>query len=397
MGDASGRPVAVVIGAGTSGLATAAGLCAAGWDVTVFERAASVEPVGSGLGLAPNGLRALDVLGLGDEVRKHAIAQTMGIRRPDGRWLIRASSATMVSDRFGDPIILLPRSALINVLLTRIPDGVLTLSTAVASVTPSGQVVTSAGELRADLVVAADGVGSGVRAALWPGGPGLRYAGFTTWRLLVPGTGEIPAMAETWGRGTVFGVMPLADERVYCYAAAPAEPGERARGDGGELAELVRRFGRWHEPIPSLLASAIPGDVLRHDVAELARPLESFHQGRVALLGDAAHPMTPNLGQGACQALEDAVVLARRMSAAGGGPAPADSVEAGLAAYSAARTERTRYVVRWSRRAGAMTTWTSPVAVAFRDGLVTVMGKLNPGAALRGLDKIYDWQPPALR
>ena len=137
----------------------------------------------------------------------------------------------MVSDRFGDPIILLPRSALINVLLARIPAGVLALSTAVASVSSSGQVVTSAGELRADLVVAADGVASGVRAALWPDPPGLRYAGFTTWRLLVPGTGETLAMAETWGRGAVFGVMPLADGRVYCYAAAAARrragPGRR--------------------------------------------------------------------------------------------------------------------------------------------------------------------------
>ena len=226
--------------------------------MTVFERAASLEAVGSGLGLAPNGLRALDALGLGEEARKHAIAQTMGMRRTDGRWLIRASSATLVSDRFGDPIILLPRSVLINVLLTRIPDGVISLSTAVASVSSSGQVVTSAGEVRADLVVAADGVGSGVRAALWPDRPSLRYAGFTAWRLLVPGAGEVPAMAETWGRGAVFGVMPLADGRVYCYAAAAARPGERARGDGGELADLMRRFGGWHEPIPSLLAEREP-------------------------------------------------------------------------------------------------------------------------------------------
>jgi 2-polyprenyl-6-methoxyphenol hydroxylase-like FAD-dependent oxidoreductase len=401
MGELGARPAAVVIGAGIGGLATAAGLCAAGWDVKVCERAASIEPVGSGLGLAPNGLRALDVLGLGDEVRKHAIPQTMGMRRTNGRWLMRASSATIVSDRFGDPIILLPRSALIDVLLTAIPDGALSLSTAVSSVSASGQVVTSAGELRADLVVAADGASSAVRAALWPDEPGLKYAGFTTWRLLVPGTDETPAMAETWGRGSVFGVMPLADGRVYCYAAAPAERGDRARGDGGELADLVRRFGGWHEPIPTLLARATPGDVLRHDVAELARPLSSFHHGRVALLGDAAHPMTPNLGQGACQALEDAVVLARVMSAsagsAGGGPSPADSVEAALAAYSTARMDRTRYVVRWSHRAGAMTTWTSPVAVALRDGLAAVMGRLNPGAALRGLDEIYDWRPPALR
>jgi 2-polyprenyl-6-methoxyphenol hydroxylase-like FAD-dependent oxidoreductase len=388
MGERGARPSAVVIGAGIGGLAAAAGLCAAGWDVTVCERAASVEPVGSALALAPNGLRALDVLGAGDELRAHAIPQALGIRRASGRWLIRARSATTLGDRFGDTIILLPRSAVVDVLRARIPDGVLSLSTTVTSVTASGQVVTSAGELRADLVVAADGVSSGVRSALWAGEPGLKYAGFTTWRLLVPWSGATPPMAESWGRGAVFGVMPLADGRVYCYAAAPAEPGDRARGDGGELADLIRRFGRWHEPIPSLLASAASGDVLRHDVAELAGPLSSFHRGKVALLGDAAHPMTPNLGQGACQALEDAVVLARLTSAAS-----AASAEAALAAYSAARMERTRYVVRWSRRAGAMSTWKSPVAVALRDSLTTVMGKLSPDAAVRGLDKIYDWQP----
>jgi 2-polyprenyl-6-methoxyphenol hydroxylase-like FAD-dependent oxidoreductase len=349
--------------------------------------------VGSGLGLAPNGLRALDVLGLGDQVRAHAIAQAMGMRRSDGRWLLSAASETMLSDRFGDPIILLPRSVLIEALLTRVPDGVLSLSTTVSSVSEAGHVVTSAGEIQAGLVVAADGIGSGARAALWPGDTGLKYAGFTTWRVLVAPdaaagaapAGEVP-MAETWGRGAVFGVMPLADGRVYCYAAAPAAPGERAADD--ELAELARRFGGWHEPIPSLLAAASPRDVLRHDVAELARPLPRFHAGRVALLGDAAHPMTPNLGQGACQALEDAVVLAHVL---GDGSGP---VEAALAAYSAARVKRTQDVVRWSRRAGAMTTWTNPVAVALRDSLASLIGRLSPGAALRGLGKIYGWQPP---
>jgi 2-polyprenyl-6-methoxyphenol hydroxylase-like FAD-dependent oxidoreductase len=393
------RAHAVVIGAGIGGLAAAAGLCAAGWDVTVCERAASVEPVGSGLGLAPNGLRALDAIGAGDGLRALAVPQEVGIRRSDGRWLMRSTTGQLISDRFGDSVILLPRTALVDALAARVPAGVLSLATEVTAVQPGGTAgpggtaarvtTTTAGELAADLVVAADGIGSAVRPALFPGHPGLRYAGFTTWRLLTgPVTGEIP-MAESWGRGTVFGVMPMAGGRVYCYAAAPAGAGARARG-GDELAELVRLFGPWHEPIPRLLAMARPGDVLRHDVAELAAPLPSFHRGRVALLGDAAHPMTPNLGQGACQALEDAVVLSRL--AAGTEP---DAVPGMLARYTAVRLARTTDVVRWSHRAAVMATWTSLPAVAARNTLIRLAGKLAPGAALRGLVPLYDWQPPA--
>ena len=391
------RARAVVIGAGMGGLAVAAGLCSAGWDVTACERAASLEPIGAGLALAPNGLRALDVIGAGDALRALAVPQELGIRRSDGRWLVRSTTGHMISDRFGDPVILLQRAAVIDALAARVPGGVLSLATEVTSVEPGGtagsgamaaaRVATSAGELEADLVVAADGIGSGVRPVLFPDHPGLRYAGFTTWRLLTgPVTGPVP-MAESWGRGTVFGVMPLSGGRVYCYAAAPALPGARA---GDELAELVRLFGTWHEPIPALLAMARSADVLRHDVAELAAPLPSFHRGRVALLGDAAHPMTPNLGQGACQALEDAAVIARL--AAGTEP---DAIGGMLARYTTARLPRTTDVVRWSRRAATMTTWAWPPAVAFRNTAMRLTGKLAPGAALRGLAPIYGWQPPA--
>jgi 2-polyprenyl-6-methoxyphenol hydroxylase-like FAD-dependent oxidoreductase len=384
------RARAVVIGAGIGGLAVAAGLCSAGWDVTACERAASLEPVGAGLGLAPNGLRALDVIGVGDKLRALAVPQEMGIRRPDGRWLVRGSSQRMVSDRFGDPLILLPRTAVIEVLAARVPPGVLSLATEVTSVLPGGdeaaRVITTAGELEADLVVAADGIGSVTRSALFPGHPGLHYAGFTTWRLLTGPVTVQPPMAESWGRGTVFGVMPLSDGRVYCYAAAPAAPGGHA---DDELAQLVRLFGPWHEPIPELLAMARPADVLRHDVAQLAGPLPSFHRGRVALLGDAAHPMTPNLGQGACQALEDAAVISRLAARTGPG-----EVAGMLDRYSAARLPRTTDVVRWSRRAATTATWTSPAAVAFRDTAARVVGKLAPGAALRGLASVYGWQPP---
>jgi 2-polyprenyl-6-methoxyphenol hydroxylase-like FAD-dependent oxidoreductase len=381
----------VVIGTGIGGLAAAAGLCSAGWDVIACERAASLEPAGAGLALAPNGLRALDVLGAGYALRALAVPQELGIRRSDGRWLMRSATGHMIADRFGDPVILVSRAAVIDALAARVPDGVLSLGTEVTSVEAGGnaaaRVSTTAGGLEADLVVAADGIGSATRRALFPGHPGLRYAGFTTWRLLTgPVAGPVP-MAESWGRGTVFGVMPFSDGRVYCYAAAPAATGARA---GDELDGLVRLFGTWHEPIPQLLAAARRQDVLRHDVAELAAPLPAFHHGRTVLLGDAAHPMTPNLGQGACQALEDAAVLTRL--AAGTRP---DAVPAMLARYTAARLPRTTDVVRWSRRAAAMATWASPPAVTTRNTLIRLTGKLAPGAALRSLTPIYSWQPPA--
>src|SRR3984957_12727780 len=237
------RARAVVIGAGIGGLAAAAGLCSAGWDVTAFERATSLEPAGAGLGLAPNGLRALDVIGAGNPLRALAVPQELGIRRSDGRWAMRSTTGHMIADRFGDSVILVPRAAVIDALAARVPDGVLSLGTEVTSVQPGGDatvlVSSTAGELEADLVVAADGIRSAIRTVLFPGHPGLRYAGFTTWQLLAgPVAGPVP-MAESWGRGTVFGVMPLSDGGGYCYAAAPADPGARA---GDALAELIRLF-----------------------------------------------------------------------------------------------------------------------------------------------------------
>ncbi|TDD38944.1 FAD-dependent monooxygenase [Saccharopolyspora elongata] len=160
-----------------------------------------------------------------------------------------------------------------------------------------------------DLVVGADGIGSTTRRSIWGPQPAPRYAGYSTWRMIVA-TRPVGEAAETWGRGERFGYSPLPDGRTYCYAMVNA-PQSR----GGGLTELRERFRDWHTPIPALLDGAQEADVLHHDTYELP-DLDTYVAGKVALLGDAAHAMTPNLGQGACLALEDAVVLA---SAVAGG------------------------------------------------------------------------------
>jgi 2-polyprenyl-6-methoxyphenol hydroxylase-like FAD-dependent oxidoreductase len=383
---------AVVAGAGIGGLTAAVALRRQGWEVTVLERAPALEPVGSGLGLGPNALHALDAIGLGDEVRRFSAVQGHGgVRRSDGRWLVRTDLGLM-AERFGDPQLMALRADLVDLLAGRLPDGVLRTGVTVTGVDPGdpgdearrARVTTSAGDLDADLVVAADGIRSPIRTVLFPGHPGPRYSGCTAWRFLAPKPDRSPDPAETWGRGVVFGAVQLADGRVYCYASAFAPAGQRS---GDEAAELKRRFGGWHDPIPALIASVSPDAVLHDDVYWMAEPLPAYHRGRVAVLGDAAHAMTPHLGQGACQAIEDAIVLASVAAPR----APLD-----LTGYTTARLPRTRALVQASYRATRLSGLTSRPAVALRNTGASLAGRLGPSLMLRQLASIAAWTPPLL-
>jgi 2-polyprenyl-6-methoxyphenol hydroxylase-like FAD-dependent oxidoreductase len=374
---------AVVIGGGIGGLTAAVALHQAGRQVTVLERARSLEPVGAAISLAPNSLRALDVIGLGDEIRDLAAWQgDGGLRTPGGRWLSR-TSADAAAERFGGPLVLLHRATLVNSLAARLPPGTVRSAAAATLADPGAadrpaRVRTPDGEWEADLVVAADGIHSAVRRALFPEHPGPVYSGFTTWRVVIPVPGVEFASHETWGRGRIWGTHPLKDGRVYAYAAAMTAAGQHAPDD--EKAELLRRFGDWHDPIPAVLAAAGPDDVLRHDVHHLAQPLPAFHRGRVALLGDAAHAMPPTLGQGGAQAIEDAIVLAHHCD--------------DLAAYTAARLPRTTAVARRAVKIARLNMTGNRALMAVRDTAIAALSMAGPALFLRSFDGIADWRPP---
>ncbi|MGW2205951.1 FAD-dependent monooxygenase [Streptomyces sp. NPDC001774] len=390
--------VAVVVGAGIGGLAAAIGLRRVGWEVTVVERAPVLDDAGAGISLAANGVRALDALGVGAAVRAAGRGQyTGGTRTPDGSWLARMDG-TALERALGTPIVGIPRATLHRLLRAALPPRSLAVGlevTALDRTTPGRvRVRTRAAEapaagggagIDADLVVAADGVNSRTRAALFPGHPGPAYSGSTVLRALTHRSLDLPTDFEiTWGRGAEFGHIAFTDGRAEWHAVLNSPAAVRY---ADPLAEVRRRFADWHAPIPRLLDATRSEDVLHHDIHELATPLPSFVVGRVALLGDAAHAMTPNLGQGACQALEDAVVLAAALAS---GP----DTDSALASYDAERRPRSQSVGVAARKAGRMGQQLSrPGAVRLRNAAL----RLAPsGATLRVILRHADWTPPWL-
>ncbi|AJP00333.1 FAD-dependent oxidoreductase [Streptomyces cyaneogriseus subsp. noncyanogenus] len=381
---------AVVVGGGIGGLAAAIGLCRIGWEVTVLERAPVLADVGAGISLHANGIRALDVLGVGEEVRAAARPQyTGGTRAPDGGWLARMDGAALERE-LGTPIVGIPRAVLHRLMRAALPSGCLVTGAEATSADRAapGRVRVSLeddGTLEADLVVAADGVGSRLRSQLFPGHPGPVYSGSTVLRAITEHPVELATdFTVTWGEGAEFGHIAFHDGRAEWHAVLNSPPGVR---HADALAVLRRRFAAWHDPIPALLDATRADSVLHHDIHELVTPLPAFTAGRIALLGDAAHAMTPNLGQGACQALEDAVTLAAALAAE-------PTVEAALARYDTERRPRSQSVARAARQAGRLGQQLShPLAIAVRN---TALRLAPSGATIRTILRHADWTPPSL-
>ncbi|MGC4811829.1 FAD-dependent oxidoreductase [Micromonospora sp. DT228] len=392
---------AVVVGAGVGGLAVAGALARSGWQVTVLERAERVRPEPTAVVLWPNGVRALQALGLGAGLA--AIATPLsdgGVRRPDGHWLVQPRP--IPADRM--PVVV-HREDLHDALIAGLGERV-ELRTGVTvrhvRVEPGERPAVSDGRhtIEADLVVAADGTDSGIRRQLAPESR-VVSSGCAAWRAVIPWyqaprlPDDQPLAGEILGAGYRFVAASLGDRgssggssRGGIYWVATAAGAPRPEPPETQLALLRRWYAGWPAPIGALLDATDPADLVQQEVREL-RPLPRAYgfgvgPGGVVLLGDAAHAMPPHLGQGACLAFEDAATLASLLREA----RLPDAVQA----YDRVRRPRATTVVRQTRRMSAVLQARGRLALRARDA---ALGTINSRLLSSAAASAAQWRPPA--
>lgn len=366
---------AIIIGGGIGGLCTAIALRRKGIRATVFEKTSELKEVGAGLSLWVNAIKALDKIGMTETLNGLSIPQVSGgIRNAKGDLL----SSAFKADALGQSktlVIVLHRAEFLSALLQAAGEENVKLSAKCVGFSQDDNGVKASfadgSEAAGDFLIAADGINSVVRAELF-GKAEPRFSGYTGWRAVTEFDDAIlrQGALESWGKGRRFGIIPMSKNRVYWFATKNAPAGE-SDAPIGRKRELLKLFEGWHEPIQRLIEATDENAILRNDIVD-REPLRSWTKGRVTLLGDAAHPMTPNLGQGACQAIEDAVVLADCV-------ATNDEVKAGLKIYEARRLKRANKIATQSWRVGKVIQMENPLARGLRDAVV----RLTPAVIQR--------------
>ncbi len=367
----------IIAGGGIGGLAAALALRQSGVDVAIFERAPVFAEVGAGMSLWPNATRVLQSLGVLEQVMARGEpVNRFNLLRPDG-----TAISTIPMSGYATPALCIHRADLHQAMRQALPAACLEASQSIESFTQcAGQVtVRSAGglEAQADGLIGADGVNSVIRSQLHGVAKPI-YRGYCIWRGIAPDLGVRTRghISETWGAGQRFGILPMGQGRICWYATRNCPPAERD-GPEGRKAEIQALFRDWHDPIPALISATNPAAIMKNDARDRV-PLRTWGKGCVTLLGDAAHPITPNVGQGACMAIEDAACLAKLVSGA-------HDLAAAFRSYEAMRSPRTTFVARQARRIGAIGQWQNPWIVKTRNFFTRLVLSRPPDAQLNAV------------
>lgn len=381
----------LIIGGGLGGLAAAHALTQQGYSVEVFEQSRELRASGAGLILSINAMRILADLGLAEHVarRGHAL-NAFGIADPTGRILSLIELAPLQAELGLQPLAI-HRAALQEVLSERVPSLCLHFGRRLVEIADDGSRIqaqfSDGSTATGSLLVGCDGLHSKVRQ-LVHGVSELRYSGQTCWRGVCAAPPELlhacPAQQfiESWGAGRRFGYVHIGDGRVYWYATL-SQPEQPALKACDQATKLLALFAGWHAPIAALVLSTPQSEVLQHNLYDMAPRRAPWCAGRVTLLGDAIHPSTPNLGQGAGMALESAAVLARAL-------AQRDTLAGALACYEELRKPRTRAITEESWTIGKVSSFQGSMARFVRD---TLMRLIPDSAALRRARATVEFNP----
>jgi 2-polyprenyl-6-methoxyphenol hydroxylase-like FAD-dependent oxidoreductase len=225
-------------------------------------------------------------------------------------------------------------------------------------------------------LIGADGIHSVVRRQLFPE-VRLRYSGYTTWRGVVETRDEaaLGTTSETWGCGARFGIVRVDKERVYWFSTANVPAGRKLSPEES-LGFLLENFKGWHHPVELLIESTPAEQILHNDIYDIA-PMKSWWRGRTVLLGDAVHPTTPNMGQGACMAIESSLALARSLR-------EQEGLAEALGRYEKERRSRTAWVTKQSRFIGRIGQFENPILCKMRDLFI---GLSPDSLALRQIER----------
>jgi len=380
-------PSILVVGGGIGGLTTAIALLKVGLPVRVVEQAPTLGTVGAGITIQCNGSAIFDALGVTFAPEDSVSIGRFQMVSDGGRVLMQGNS-----DDIGLPFASLNvhRADLQATLVRHLEalGGTLELGRKVMVLRPQDDhvdVIFEDGEsTRFDLVLGVDGINSTVRRCLY-GSTGTRYSGQTCWRFAETVSSEVPIITmERWAKGRRAGLVPLSRSRVYGYLVLSAPPGTPTP-ETATVEHVVSIFGGMHDGLDEVLgqlqARVKAGEAVPIHHGDLRdQPHITFGKGRVVLLGDAGHATTPNMGQGAGMAIEDAAAVAIALGS--GGVAPerlADHLDG-------TRRDRVTQVQKTSWRIGAMAHWENPVGTWFRDIGLSMMPQ---GTAAKQAREMY--------